>query len=309
VVYLSLGFSKIATILLVRRLFIREMKLAWSTCNTVVCAMVIWTIASALTVSAGCSAVSLSPQTIPDLCSGLRTRYMVVVVTDGVTDMVLAILPAYLCRRLQMNLVFKLQVLGIFALRLPLLLLAGLFYKSWAASLDSDNMDVTRTTALVFQQTQLCISLIVGTIPCLRSFVQSFDTGSGVKAGLGSSNLSGYGRHSNAPHSSNTNNHNNESFQMSSVSRVGKDRAVVNVKEDPDETVRVNKRSSAIRLCGESEEHMVDIERRSTLESDRKSQLSTQELVIREDVRWEVTQEAAREKINAGFPGLSWQAG
>lgn len=184
-----------------------------------------------------------------------------------------------------MKIVFKLQVLGIFALRLPLLLLAGFFYKYWAASLDNDDMVVTRTTALVFQQTQLCISLIVGTVPCLRSFIQSFDTGSGVKAGFGSSNLSGYGRHSNAPQSSNTNNCNTESFQMSSFSRAGKEKADFALNEDHYETIRDKKRSSTMRLYGESEEHMVDMERRSSMESDRKSQLSTLELVIRKDIR------------------------
>ena len=306
-VYLSLGFSKLATILLVRRLFIRDMKSAWSTCNTVVCAMVIWTIISAILVSAGCSAESLSPRTIRGLCSGLRTRYMVVVVTDGVSDTVLAVLPAYLCRRLQMNLGFKLQVLGIFALRLPLLLLAGFFYKYWTYSLDSDKVDVTRTTALVFQQIQLCVSLIAGTIPCLRSFIQNFDTGSGVKAGFGSSNLSGYGRHSNAHHSGYTKDPNSESYQLSSLSRGRKDGVVIDVKADDGGMIRVNKRSSAMRLCGESEEHMIDMERRTTMESDRKSQLSTQELVIRKDIRWEVTREAAREKNIARFPGSSQQ--
>lgn len=85
--------------------------------------------------------------------------------------------------------------------------------------------------------------------------------------------------------------------------------AVIDVKVDDGGTVCVNKRSSAMRLCGESEEHMVDMERRSTLESDRKSQLSTQVLVIRKDVRLEVTREAARETVIASFPGSSRQAG
>lgn len=271
--------------------------------------MVIWTVASPIMVSAGCSAESLSPRTIPDLCSGLKLRYMVVIVTDGMTDTLLAVLPAYLCRRIQMNIMFKLQILGIFALRLPLLLLAGFFYKYWVASLDSDKMDVTRTTALVFQQTELCVSLVAGTVPCLRSFIQSFDTGSGVKAGFGSSDLSEYGRRSNAHHSSNANNHYSESYQMSSLSRGGKDRAVNEVKVIAGEMIRVNKRPSAMRCCGELEEHMVYMERRSMLESNRKSQLSTQELVIRKDVRWEVTREAAREKNIAHSPGLPREAG
>ena len=189
-VYLCLGFSKIATILLVRRLFIRNMKIAWSTCNTVVGVMVTWAVASAIIVSAGCSSESLSPRTSLMLCAGLKTRYMLVTVADGVTDLVLAILPAYLCRNLHMKFMFKLQVLGIFALRLPLLMLAGLFYKYWMASLASDDTDIVRTTALIFQQAEVCFSLIAGTIPCLNSFIQSFYKGSGVKECFGSTHTS-----------------------------------------------------------------------------------------------------------------------
>lgn len=304
-IYISLGVSKIATILLVRRLFIRNMTKAWTTCNAVVCAMIVWTIASAVLVSTGCSAESLSPKTSSQICSGIEIRYMVVIVTDVITDLVLAVIPAYLCRHLQMNFIFKLQVLGIFALRLPLLALASLFLKYWKTSLNSDNISVARTTALVFQQSQLCVSLIAGTIPCLKSFLQSFDTGSGVKAGLGQSiNSSGYGHHSNIYHSSSAPTNNGESYQMSSLNRSRKVKSEAQAKRNNGETVRVNKRSSTRRLCSDTEENSVEMERRSTQESDCKSQLSTQELVIRKDVQWEIRRETARNNSDINVPGL-----
>ena len=284
-VYLSLGFSKVATILLVRRLFTRDMKIAWSTCNTVVGVMVTWTVASAIIVSAGCSSESLSPRTSSKLCAGLKTRYMLVTVADGVTDLVLAFLPAYLCRNLHMKFMFKLQVLGIFALRLPLLVLAGLFYKYWMASLASDDTVVVRTTALIFQQAEVCFSLIAGTIPCLKSFIQSFDTGSGVKAGFGSTHTSGYGHHSKVLHGRNAEINDEESYQMSPLRRDIIDRPVFQVKVDEDRLLRSTRGSAATGLCGVSMEDLVRLERRSTLYFDSSSQLSTQELVIRKDVR------------------------
>lgn len=192
--YISLGFSKIATILLVRRLFIRDMKNTWRICNVITGAILIWTILSALLVSAGCSAESISPKTPSQICSGIEKRYMFVVVTDAMTDLVLAFIPVYLCRRLQMNILLKLQVLGIFALRLPLLVLAGYFLKTWKRSLHSGNPGIARTVPLVFQQSQLCFSLITGSIPCLKSFIRSFDTGSGVKVELRYTSGSGENR-------------------------------------------------------------------------------------------------------------------
>ncbi|KAF1357512.1 hypothetical protein EJ07DRAFT_74596, partial [Lizonia empirigonia] len=185
VIYISLGFSKMASILLVRRLFNRDMKSAWVVCNVITGAVLLWTLVSALLVSSGCSNDSLSPRTPSDLCNGIEVRYLFVVITDGITDLILAFIPTYLCRHLQMSILFKLQVLGVFAMRLPLIILAGLFYKAWKSSLHGDNLGVDRTTALVYQQSQLCSSLIAATIPCLKSFIQSFDTGSGQKAGLG----------------------------------------------------------------------------------------------------------------------------
>lgn len=304
-IYISLGVSKIATILLVRRLFIRDMKKAWTTCNAVLCAMFAWTIASAVLVSAGCSAESLSPKTSAQICSGIETRYMIVVVTDAITDLVLAVVPAYLCRHLQMNFLFKLQVLGIFALRLPLLALASLFLKYWKTSLNGDNIGVARTTALVFQQSQLCVSLIAGTIPCLKSFIQSFDTGSGVKAGFGqSTNSSGYGRRSNVQYSSNGRTNNGDSYQMSPLDRSVNSKAKPQIEVDNGGTARVNRKSFTMKLCSATEESSVAMERCSTQDSDRQSQLSTQELVIRKDVRWEVRREAARRNSDINVPGL-----
>lgn len=215
---------------------------------------------------------------------------MIVVVTDGITDLVLATLPAYLCRHLQMKFLFKLQVLGIFALRLPLLALAGLFLKHWTSSLDEIDLGIARTTALIFQQTQLCVSLIAGTIPCLRSFIQSFDTGSGMKAGFGDYSSSGYGRHTNAQHRG-IPSPDKTSYKMSLLERQHKGVATGQARGDGGVSIWVNEGTSSSRLCVDSEEQILEMERRSTQEFDRKSQLSTQDLVIRKEVRWEITRE------------------
>jgi hypothetical protein len=62
--------------------------------------------------------------------------------------------------------------------------LSVLFFRRWTHSLDNANPGIARTAPLVYQQCQLCVSIIVGTIPSLKAFLQSFDTGSGIKARL-----------------------------------------------------------------------------------------------------------------------------
>ncbi|XPS79606.1 hypothetical protein M3J09_011586 [Ascochyta lentis] len=286
-IYISLGISKISTILLVRRVFRAEMKKERTICNVVVCAMFVWTISSALVVSAGCSAESLSPKTPSQVCSGIgnEARYMVIVVTDAITDLVLAIIPAYLCRHVQMKPVLKLQVLFIFALRLPLLALAGLFFKYWKISLNSDDIGVARTMALVFQQSQLCVSLIAGTIPCLKSFMNSFDTGSGVKVRLGRCvDSSGYGTHSSFHSSSCAPTNYGESYQMYTLNDRRNGDSGAKVQADNGKAPGRTWTQLLRRLRTEGGIHDMEMDHRDTQEFDGTSQTSKRRLVIRKTV-------------------------
>lgn len=158
------------------------MKSAWTICNTITAVVVAWTLVSASLVSVGCSAAGLLPKASTNICAGIETRYLIVTIADGTLDLVLTFVPTYLCRHLQMGVLFKLQVLGVFALRLPVLPLAGMFYTNWTTSMRSNNPGVDRTSSLVYQQCHLCCSLVAATIPCLKSFIRSFDTGSGQVA-------------------------------------------------------------------------------------------------------------------------------
>jgi hypothetical protein len=128
-IYLALGLSKTATVLIVRRLFTVDMREPRRICNVVTGIAVMWTVVSAIVVSVGCSAASVSPRSSLETCPGIRTRYLIVTITDALTDILLTVTPAYLCRRLNMKLRAKLQVLGIFALRLPLIMLSVLFFQ------------------------------------------------------------------------------------------------------------------------------------------------------------------------------------
>jgi hypothetical protein len=291
--YITLGLSKMATILIVRRLFTVDMKEPWRICNIVTGCVVAWTVASAFLVSAGCSAESVSPQTPTQTCPGIRSRYLAVTITDAVTDILLTITPAYLCRQLNMKVWFKLQVLGIFALRLPLVILSAFFFRAWTRSLDHANPGVARTRPLVYQQCQICYSIIVGTIPSLKAFLQSFDTGSGVKAGFGYSS-SQYGSGGSGRRSVPA-----DSIPMGRMKR--------RVASQERNTTRVNK-SGKMPTTDDSvelgREYGREFGRSSSHESDGRSHTSTQELFIRKDVEWEVTSEAARKGSDINTPGL-----
>jgi hypothetical protein len=96
-IYLALGLSKMATVLIVRRLFTPTMKEPRRVCNIVLGVVILWTVASVILVSAGCSAASISPKTPFETCPGIKIRYLVVTITDALTDILLTVTPAYLC--------------------------------------------------------------------------------------------------------------------------------------------------------------------------------------------------------------------
>ncbi|KAF3000064.1 hypothetical protein E8E13_001092 [Curvularia kusanoi] len=303
--YIALGLSKMASILLVRRLFIRDMRSAWAICNIITGIIAAWTLLSASLVSAGCSNDSLSPKNSQDMCVGIKTRYLIVVVTDCLTDAILAFIPTYLCRRLQMNLLFKLQILGVFALRLPLLLFAILFYTSWSKHWQSDNPGVARTTALVYQQCQLCSSLIAATIPCLKSFIQSFDTGSGQKAGFGySSNSGAYGHMSTIHHSATQADEYDDSYPMTRLDRTQTGVTRLRYLGSNTNIMGTSGKSSSAGTYDAAENFGADLEERKTSVSGRNSEQSTHELVIRREVQFDVKREPARKRAEAHQPGL-----
>lgn len=290
--YMSLGLSKVSTILLIQRLFTRDMGKPRIICNLVTALIVLWTFIVAILVSVGCSAESMAPMTPSRTCPSIIARYKLVVATDAITDVILVSIPGYLVWQLQMSVKLKLQVLVVFAFRLPLIALANLFLKAWVRSLGTENPGVYRTPAIIYQQVELCVSLMAATLPCLKSFIRSFDTGSGVKATIGSSNEYG----SSDRHGSNARTA-GESYRMSPVKerRAGDDDRTRSrghdgiMKGSPRPTTsnwsqpRLTRNASLRDALGPQR----------TLEADRQSQGSAKELLIRREMHWEVTSEEA----------------
>lgn len=242
----------------------------------------LWTILAACLVSVGCSPESIAPLREVQICAGVFIRYQVVVITDVVTDVLLVLVPAYLVWKLQMSVQLKLQVISVFAFRLPLLPLSILALQNWNKSLHSINPGVDRAYPIIYQQSQLCFSLIAGTVPCLKSFIRSFDTGSGVKVGYTSNayGSGGYGK--------------GESYRMRSLNTNGSTLKTQN-GEDGDikvDTRHFNPGHEHRRGRGNSTTMITTLASSSkkATEEDTASH-GSQELFIRRDVQWEVRTE------------------
>ncbi len=278
---------------------------AWTICHIVTISIVIWTVVAGFLASAGCSPESMAPKEASQSCPSIVARYEIIVITDAITDIILITIPAYLCWQLQMSILIKLQVLAVFSFRVPVIVFAGVFLKNWIRSLSSNNPGVQRSLAIAFQQSELCMSLIAGTIPCLKSFIRSFDTGSGVKAGFGSSD--GYGSSS---HSSRNAQNHSGSYKLSPLNRnkpgtpLDPHRILENDEEDECGLIRTRSRpSKGIRSKASSrrETNVTTAFKRQQEEPDRDSQGSGQELFIRKELEWEVGSDIRRVSDTPGM--------
>ena len=227
----------------------------------------------------------MSPQTYRQTCSGISTRYAIIVVTDAVIDVLLIILPAFLVWKLQMSAKLKLQVVSVFAFRLPLLVFSVLGLVRFNSSLRDLNPGVARTGAVVYQQSELCWSLLSATVPCLKSFIRSFDTGSGVKVNY-TSNAYGSSGHSKG-----------ESYRMQSLSSGRSPLQSAN----EDGAVKVNHRpfghqghtrGLGSKARGESTSKVTALPYSTDRPKDADAtSTGSQELFIRRDVQWEIRSE------------------
>ena len=249
--------------------------------------MTLWTLLAALLISVGCSADSIVPQTESQACANINTRYGAIAITDTLTDTILVVVPAYLVWQLQMSVKLKLQVIAVFAFRIPLLPLSILAFTNFKESLRSSNPGVDRTPVILFQQAELCFSLIAATIPCLKSFIRSFDTSSGTRVNYTSHGYSStsYGK----------------SYKMQSMSG---HRSRNDNHENGDGTIKINKRpftrdnQQHESLGGAASSSKVTSvafcsDRPRDADADDGNR-GSQEWIIRRDVQWEVRSEHAR---------------
>jgi hypothetical protein len=150
-------------------------------------------------------------------------------------------------------------------------------------SLYSSTPGVDRTPVIIFQQSQLCLSLIAATLACLESFIRSFDTGSvlNVNYSTETSGSNGYG--------------NSQSYRMQSLGKNGslsssqdRDKADLKISRQQFKTdVHGNHRS----CTGAASNVMA-----TSYTSGRPKEMDgtshgSQELFIRRDVQWEVRSE------------------
>lgn len=136
---------------------------------------------------------------------------------------------------------------------------------------DHENTGVAYSAVIIWHQVEIGYSLIAATIPCLKSFIKSFDTGFGLEVGYnthpyGSAHSRGYGNGTKA----------GQSFQMSSLK--GSD----STKDSSPQTLgqlRPEQINNTTNIYHENDPPREDASITSG---------NSQEMIIRRDVQWDV---------------------
>ncbi|OCL11754.1 hypothetical protein AOQ84DRAFT_386610 [Glonium stellatum] len=184
----AIWLSKFAVLSLMIRIFARDIP-GQKIFSTVIYSLFAAAgLASILGFSVQCSASSYLDSSASELCKSQMSRWRLITILDGGSEIILVLIPAVMVYPLQMAFNLKFQVTLAFAFRLPLIALSILHLHYIPPTL---NHTLSRSTsfvaipALLIQQIQLCWSLLSATIPNLRSFMKSFHSGFGMDMGMG----------------------------------------------------------------------------------------------------------------------------
>lgn len=104
-------------------------------------------------------------------------RWIAIEVLGILLECGIFLFPCILIHSLQMQRSAKSWVILGFASRLPLILIAVIRLVTLSSTLTSPTFTFDFTQSEIATQAEMCYSVISATIPCLRIFVQSFNTG------------------------------------------------------------------------------------------------------------------------------------
>lgn len=194
---LALATAKGSVAALMLRLFTRDMKItrkSWVLCHATLALIVAWGIGSIVAIAVSCNSSGYISEPVGQ-CDFQVNRWRIITAINIFIELLLVLLPVFFIWPIQMEMYVKLQVIVAFGLRLPVIGFAAAHLHFVSEYVNSGNVSKTITHALVYQQFELFWSLLGATIPTLKAFMRSFNSGFGMDMDLDGYS-SGYGSRS-----------------------------------------------------------------------------------------------------------------
>jgi hypothetical protein len=172
------------------RLFTRDMKAtrkSWVLCNLTIALIAIWCIGSIVALSVSCKPSGFIHQSDKQ-CDSQVNRWRVITSFNIFIELLLMLLPMLFIWPIQMKRYIKLQVVIAFGFRAPVIAFSAAHLHYVSSYANSSNISRAIIPALLYQQFELFWSLLAATIPTLKAFMRSFNSGFGMEI-----DLDGYG--------------------------------------------------------------------------------------------------------------------
>ncbi|KAJ4986414.1 CFEM domain-containing protein [Stagonosporopsis vannaccii] len=186
---LALAASKLSVTALMLRLFTRDIvvtRKARILCYTTIAITILWALGSIIGMALSCSPSDFVRDGGPNHCRTRLLQWWMTAAFDIVTELLLVILPTLFVWSIRMKRHIKTQVAIAFGFRLPLVAIAAVHLYYVSKYSNATNMSRSIIPALVLQQCELLWSLISATIPTLKKFMRTFNSGFGMEIDLDS---------------------------------------------------------------------------------------------------------------------------
>lgn len=279
----SLALAKASVICLLMRIF----NLAYSrachsprflfyrhVCLSALGVTAIWAVGSIVGFSVNCNAATfLNDQ---QSCPAQTTRWAVIMGVDAFLEALLVAMTIINVLPLQLSTMMKGQIILSFAFRLPCILLSVLHFHYVQKYSDSSNDGLEIVTVLNIMQIYLCWSLVSATIPTLKAFVKSFNSGFGLGVDVATAYFG------TAPHSVARHEYELSKVKSAQQSQQNSHSRSVHVPEPENKADGLRERGQPLSGSSfESTSHGHDRQQSITSRG-------SQEHIIRKDVRWTV---------------------
>ncbi|KAL6888001.1 hypothetical protein GGI43DRAFT_430956 [Trichoderma evansii] len=163
---ISLGFAKNSIVAMLKRIFFTQ-SYAWIA-NLIMGLNVVWMLQTILTSFLVCQPVNINwDPTVQGHCGNGRVAYALFSIFDIITDVAIVILPLRLLARLQMEKIYKIALIGVFAFGLVTVVCTAIRLRSYFF-LDIKDLTFSGITVMITGVIQLCVAIIVATAPLLR---------------------------------------------------------------------------------------------------------------------------------------------
>jgi len=169
------------------RLFTRDIivtRKARMLCYTTIAITVLWGVGSVIGTAVSCGPSGFIRGERTTYCRTRLLQWRITAAFDIVTELLLVILPTLFVWPIRIKRHIKTQVAIAFGFRLPLVAIIAVHLHYVSKYSNTTNTSNAIISALVLQQCELLWSLTSATIPTLKKFMQTFNSGFGLEIDL-----------------------------------------------------------------------------------------------------------------------------